>query len=247
MIRCRAAQVTITVSAPGNANQAPAAPSITSIFAKSATEVDLTWTPGANNGEIAGYQIIRNGSALTSVPGYVVAWADTGVTANTSYSYTLRTYDAAGNYSVPGNIAQVTTPAAAAAPSGCPAPAAGAFTGCYYANTGLSGDPALALTDNQINFDWWSGPPDPSLPAAFSIRWQGNFTFDQGTYTFTAVASDGIRIYIDGNVGLDRWRDQPAYMYIFNEEMNAGNHLITVEYYSETGWPTAHLSWQRNP
>jgi hypothetical protein len=53
-----------------------------------------------------------------------------------------------------------------------------------------------------------------------------------------------VRLYIDGNLILDRWRDQAATMYTVRQTLGAGTHLITMEYYEHTGWPTAYLSWQ---
>src|ERR1700679_593560 len=77
--------------------------------------------------------------------------------------------------------------------STCPGPATNAFTGCYYSNTTLSGDPVFIRTDPAINFYWGNGSPASSLPPLdFSVRWQGNFTFSPGTYTFTVVTSDGM-------------------------------------------------------
>src|ERR1039458_5301265 len=77
-------------------------------------------------------------------------------------------------------------PAFAAASSSitCPAPATGAFTGCYYDNMTLSGDPVFVRTDSQINFDWGNHSPDASLqPLNFSARWQGNFIFRSEEHT----------------------------------------------------------------
>jgi hypothetical protein len=121
----------------------------------------------------------------------------------------------------------------------------GAFTGCYYNNVTMTGNPAMVRTDNQINFDWGAGTPGPAITSYdFSARWQGYFTFTQGVHSFTATASDGMRLYIDGNLLLDRWRDQAATMYTVSQSLSAGTHLVTVEYYEHTGWPTAHLTWQ---
>jgi hypothetical protein len=39
---------------------------------------------------------------------------------------------------------------------------------------------------------------------SYSVRWLGNFSFAQGLYTFSAVTSDGMRLYIDGALVLDR-------------------------------------------
>lgn len=79
----------------------------------------------------------------------------------------------------------------------------------------------------------------------FSARWQGIFNFDQGTYTFNATTSDGMRVFIDGNPVMYRWRDQSTNSYHFMQELTQGNHLVTVEYYNHTGSATAMLSWQK--
>lgn len=127
----------------------------------------------------------------------------------------------------------------------CPAPATAGFTGCYYNNTSLSGNPVFVRTDPQIDFYWGNGSPDNSLPPLnFSARWQGNFTFNQGNYAFTIVASDGIRLYVDGNLIIDRWRDQAPSMYTGSQTLSQGIHLIVVEYYEHTGGATAQVSWQ---
>src|SRR5580693_3010894 len=118
----------------------------------------------------------------------------------------------------------------------CPAPATGAFTGCYYNNMTLSGNPVFVRTDSQINFNWGNGSPDPSLqPLDFSARWEGNFTFSQGNYTFNVVTSDGMRVYIDGNVIINAWRDQAPNQYITTQSISQGVHLVVVEYYEHLG------------
>ncbi len=241
------AAVTVTVNAaPAPDTQPPTAPAITSIAAKTATQIDIAWSASTDNIGVAGYQIIRNGYAIASVSGLSLAYSDSTAAPNATYTYAVRAFDAAGNYSAPSAAAAVTTPAAPSSNS-C-TPASGAFTGCYYNNAGLAGMPALIRTDNQINFDWRFAPPDPSLPAVnYSVRWQGNFPFDQGTYTFYVTASDGVRLYVDGTLMLDRWRDQPVYTYVVRQALSQGAHLITLEYYEGgSGMATAYLSWQKN-
>src|SRR5271166_2990465 len=129
----------------------------------------------------------------------------------------------------------------------CPPPATGAFTGCYYDNMTLSGNPAFARTDSQINFYWGNGSPDPSLPGLdFSVRWSGNFMFSQGNYTFSALTSDGMRLYLDGNLILNAWYDQPPDSYKATQTVSQGSHLIVVEYYEKLGGATAQVSWRNN-
>uniref|UniRef100_Q01TD4 Allergen V5/Tpx-1 family protein n=1 Tax=Solibacter usitatus (strain Ellin6076) TaxID=234267 RepID=Q01TD4_SOLUE len=241
------ATVTVTVS-PAKDTQPPTAPALTSAVARSSLEVDLAWTASTDNVGVTAYQILRDGAVLGVVPASPLTYADTSVSPASTYTYALRAYDAAGNISTAGNAIQVSTPSAPGGGGGnCAAPASEAFTGCYYGNTTLIGAPSLVRTDAQINFDWGFNQPDRAVArGGYSVRWLGNFTFAQGVYTFTAVTSDGMRLYIDGTLVLDRWMDQPATAYNVQQTLSAGIHLITVEYYRASGWAAAHLTWQGN-
>ena len=77
------------------------------------------------------------------------------------------------------------------------------------------------------------------------MRWQGKWSLSQGTYIFSVLASDGVRLYVDGNVVIDSWQDQAVNthraMYTFSTD---GPHLIVMEYYSRNGNATAGLSAQ---
>ena len=238
------ATATVTVSTAPD-SQPPTSPTLISAAVSGGPRVDLAWTASTDNVGVSGYQILRNGTGISSVPAATLTYADTNVGPGSTYTYTIKAFDAAGNYSAASNAIQVNTPAATPPPGGCPAPASGAFMGCYYNNTSLSGNPVFVRTDPQINFYWGNSSPDNSLPPFnFSARWQGNFTFDQGIYAFTAITSDGMRLYVDGNPIIDRWRDQAPYIYSASVTLSQGSHLIVVEYYEHTGGATAQVSWK---
>jgi hypothetical protein len=97
--------------------------------------VDLAWTASTDNVGVAGYQIYRNGSAISSVPRTVLTYADTTASAATTYIYTVAAYDAAGNYSALSNDLQATTQ---------PGPAISVtwYGGCWYQGTigGVTGN-----------------------------------------------------------------------------------------------------------
>ena len=107
------ATVTVTVNAVVD-TQPPTAPVIVSAVAKSSTEIDLAWSASADNVGVAGYQITRNGAVLTTIAGNITSYADTSVKGGTTYSYSIKAFDAANNYSAASNTAVVTTPAAQA-------------------------------------------------------------------------------------------------------------------------------------
>jgi chitodextrinase len=237
--------VAVTVSVVDT--QPPSLPALVSATAISPTEVNLIWNASTDNVGVAGYQITRNGSVVAAVPATTLLWADTAVSASATYVYTVKAYDGAGNYSAASNSVQVTTPAPPTLPGTCPAPATNAFTGCYYNNQTLSGNPAFVRTDSQINFYWGNGTPNAALPPLdFSVRWQGNFTFSQGNYTFSVVTSDGMRLYIDGNRILNEWSAQPPDSYTVTQTVSQGSHLIVVEYFEQLGGATAQVFWRSN-
>ena len=157
----------------------------------------------------------------------------------------VRSFDTQGNYSPSSQAVQVTIPTSQSTSANCPAPAVNAFTGCYYKSLDLTGTPAVVRTDAQVNFDWFGSPPVPEIASSqFSARWQGQFTFDAGVYVFTAIASDGMRLYIDGELVISAWQDQPPAGSSVQRTLTAGAHTIAMDYYGRNGTTAAHLSWQ---
>ncbi len=97
---------TITVS-PASDLIDPTMPANLSATVLSASAINLAWTASTDNVGVTGYKIFRNNSPIgTSV---VASFSDTGLSANTSYSYTVLAYDAAGNESNQSVGASATT------------------------------------------------------------------------------------------------------------------------------------------
>jgi hypothetical protein len=99
-----------------------------------------------------------------------------------------------------------------------------------------------------LNFDWASGSPGPSCGLGadnFSVRWTRNVYFDEGTYRFTVTSDDGVRLYIDGALKLQKWLDQGSTTYTVNVPLSGGDHDIKLEYYENGGDAVAKLSWNK--
>ena len=223
----------------------PSPPTLLTALPKSATQVDLSWSASTDNTAVTGYQIIRSNQLVGTVGGSTLSFTDANAAASTTYSYQVRALDAAGNLSNASNSLQATTPAPPVI-SNCPAPGSGVFTGCYYSGTSLFGTPTKTTTDPSLMYDWSNAYYGRTAPMTnFSVRWQGNFNFAAGNYAFTTVTSDGMRVYIDGAMVLDSWKDQPPSMYTFSKAFTAGNHLVVVEFYNKTGWPISYVWWTK--
>ncbi|MWC29711.1 fibronectin type III domain-containing protein [Paenibacillus sp. MMS18-CY102] len=96
--------------APTPDTVAPSVPANVTATASSSTQVNLSWTAATDNVGVVGYEIYRDGTlAGTSTTN---SFGNTGLTASTSYSYTVKAKDAAGNVSAASSAVNVTTLAA---------------------------------------------------------------------------------------------------------------------------------------
>jgi uncharacterized protein YraI len=118
------------------------------------------------------------------------------------------------------------------------------WTGAYFANRDLQGAPVFYRIDPALVFNWGPNSPGPGIGSAnWSARWTTIQYLNAGTYRFTITADDGVRVYIDGQIILDAWRDQAATTFQVNVQVSAGNHSIQVDYYQGTGDSRLSVSW----
>jgi hypothetical protein len=97
--------VTVPVdSSPPGPPGAPAASNVTQ------TQLTLTWTAASDDRGVVSYRVVRNGTELPNVI-TGLTFTDTGLTASTQYTYTVRALDAAGNVGQDSNSTIVTTAA----------------------------------------------------------------------------------------------------------------------------------------
>jgi hypothetical protein len=118
----------------------------------------------------------------------------------------------------------------------------------YYTTRNLAGF-MLSRTELAINNNYQGDSPDPAIGSDnFSARWTGDWDLPPGNYTFSATTDDGMRIYVDNVLMLNKWIDQPPTTYTFTRSFaNAGRHRLRVEYYENAGGATAMFSWKAPP
>ncbi|MBK9394668.1 MAG: fibronectin type III domain-containing protein [Uliginosibacterium sp.] len=78
---------------------APSAPASLRAEGKSATSVSLSWSAASDDQGVTGYQIYRNGALVSAVQGNLLNYIDTGLMPGSSYRYSIKAVDAAGNLS----------------------------------------------------------------------------------------------------------------------------------------------------
>jgi autotransporter-associated beta strand protein len=101
--------------------------------------------------------------------------------------------------------------------------------------------------DPAVNFDWGSGSPDASVSAdTFSVRWSGQLLIPEtGSYTFSTLNSDGVRLYIDGVPAINNYVDHTT-SWIDSTPINLteGQRVeLQMDYYENTGSAVAKLKW----
>ncbi|TVY11751.1 S-layer homology domain-containing protein [Paenibacillus cremeus] len=90
----------------------PSAPNL-SVTGKTQTSVTLSWSASSDNTGVAGYALYKNGVAVPdvvqTVDNSVYSATVNGLTAGTTYDFTVKAYDEAGNYSADSNLISVKT------------------------------------------------------------------------------------------------------------------------------------------
>lgn len=131
----------------------------------------------------------------------------------------------------------------------CPNGFASGITGNYFNNMSLAEPVTSIRSDGPINFNWGSAAPGPTGIGAdtFSVRWNGYIrATTSGAYRFRTVSDDGVRLYLNGNLIIDRWNDHSSTTDTSDAlQLVAGQvYSLMLEYYENTGSSIIQLSWQ---
>ena len=215
----------------------PPPPTLSTLTPSSATAGGPAFTLTADGANfVSGATLLWNGAARTttfvSATRITAAIPAADVVAAGTASVTVRNPD--------GQVSSAQTFTITPAGGGC---ATGQFFAEYFANVTLAGTPARTACETAINYDYGAGGPAGLPVDNFSARWTGRFTFAAGTFTFTARADDGVRLFVDGALIIDGWRDQPATTYTASRTLAAGEHEVKVEYYERGGDAVIQVSW----
>jgi hypothetical protein len=90
------------------------------------------------------------------------------------------------------------------------APPANGLVASYYPTINLVGtlaNPGVTKYDTAVNFAWLGAVPVTGIPATnFSARWTGRLQAPSaGSYTFQTLAKDGVRLWINKRLMINRW------------------------------------------
>jgi len=121
------------------------------------------------------------------------------------------------------------------------------FHGDFFSNIALAGTPVWSHDVEAIDFFWGEGSPSAAVPADnFSARWTGKKTFPEGNYVFHTYTDDGVRLWVDNVLVIDKWVDQsPRQWDSPSLPLAAGQHDLKMEYYEKGGGSTVKMWWNK--
>jgi chitodextrinase len=169
-----AATDTFTVETAVLANDLtpPTTPTDLSAIPVAATQIDLSWTASTDDVAVAGYVVRRDGVAIATTT--LTTLNDTGLLAETLYSYTVQAFDAASRYSST-SAAVATTTLAAPPPTPTSTPA----------TTGGEEATRLTLAIRGVEIDTTTDTATvtfiTNLPAQLQLRWGETIDYESGS------------------------------------------------------------------
>jgi len=139
-------------------------PANLAVTATTATSVSLSWS--ASSGA-TGYDVYRDGQAAGSTT--ATSFTDTGLTASTSYTYTVKAHDNAGGTSPASVGVSATTQGPGGGDSGCTATTrlVNSWSG------GFTGEVTVTNTSTSTSRGWravWSWPGSQTVTSAWNTR-----------------------------------------------------------------------------
>ncbi|PJA34221.1 MAG: hypothetical protein CO184_00410, partial [Candidatus Zambryskibacteria bacterium CG_4_9_14_3_um_filter_40_16] len=100
-------QFEVLLSVTSNDTTAPSVPSGLSSTAVSTSQINLSWAASTDNVAVTGYHVFRDNSLIATST--LTIYSDTGLVANTAYSYAVSAIDAVFNESARSATSTATT------------------------------------------------------------------------------------------------------------------------------------------
>jgi PA14 domain/Ricin-type beta-trefoil lectin domain-like/Secretion system C-terminal sorting domain len=122
----------------------------------------------------------------------------------------------------------------------------GCLKGSYFNNKTLSGTPVVVRAESSINYNWGIAAPTSGVNADdFSVRWEGTVIPSvTGSYTFSVIADDGVRLWVNNQLVIDKWFYQGLNPNTATVKLTQGQIAsIKLEFYDGILGAVAKLFW----
>ncbi|MFD0672435.1 PA14 domain-containing protein [Cohnella sp. GCM10027633] len=227
--------------------QAPSAPTGLASTGVTSATAGLSWTASTDNVGVTGYDVYRGSTLAGTVAGSATTFQDSGLSASTAYSYTVRAKDAAGNVSAASGALSVTTSAAGGT---------GSIVREYWTGVGGETIANIPVGTTPTGSDTLTSLEGPTNWAdSYATRIRGYITpTASGTYTFYLASDNAGELwlstgdnpanktkiaYVSGWTNYRQWNasttqqsaaialtaGQRYYVEVLHKEKNGGDHL----------------------
>ncbi len=115
-----------------------------------------------------------------------------------------------------------------------------------FTNASFALPATLVRTDAAINFNWAATPPDPAIGLTnFAVRWTGSIQPQYNeTYTFSTETDSGARLFVNGELLINKWVNQPATAWSNSIALLAQQRYnIEMDFFNQSGGALAQLFW----
>ena len=127
----------------------------------------------------------------------------------------------------------------------CESPDAHGFIATYFTDKSLT-TPFTSRIDEYVNLNAGTDEPWPGAGQTdFAARWVTEVDLEfTGFYSFFVTSDDGIRLYIDGELLIDDWRDHSEEEVSAGLFLQNGTYQIMLEYYDTAFEAVCRLEWK---
>ena len=118
----------------------------------------------------------------------------------------------------------------------------------YFPNMTLSGSPVCRQTESRVSYSWTGAPDIEGMPSEkYSASWEGVVCAPEtAEYELLYGGDDGFRLYLDGQLVTDEWKNGSFRTRTLTRTFEAGvPHDIRLEYYQDGGGAGVRLTWKK--
>jgi hypothetical protein len=154
---------------------------------------------------------------------------------NTTYYWVVDETTTAGQKN-PGQVWSFTTIGAAG----------GGLRGNYFIGNAPSGAPALSRIDASVDINTDNSPGAPIPADGWSARWTADLEVPVAdTFQFSVNCQDGTRMWIDGQLIVDKWvvPTVTSEYFALPVTLERGIHSLVLEYFDSGGTAVEQLYW----
>ena len=149
----------------------PTTPTLLSATPIASDQIDITWSASTDNFLLSGYVLLRDGSPLATTT--LTSFSDTGLTAETLYSYEVYAFDSSFNNSTTSNsLATTTLPIVIPPPAPTTIPSSGSAQATRIDSLG---DFNIITTVDTATINW-----DTNRPTRYVLRWGRDDNYSDG-------------------------------------------------------------------